>query len=222
VIELPNLTTSEGRVVVEGKVEYGATDMVGAPPPDGFVWGGGDRKETSFKETKMSDSQEKQEEYDERYRRWQDIRIQQLGFVNNLFIGLSSLAVVWQGQAVLAKDVALGRWSAWAFAASAVLLLFSLIIGCLTAWNRLIDIRQTAQAALYRKKGQHGDAKKLSDANDKLGDRTWLGLMIQGGAFLAGAFSSHCRSFCGQQSCRTNVVLQDLTIAAKQICLEKW
>ncbi len=31
VIELPNLTLSEGRVVAEGKVEYGATDMFGNP-----------------------------------------------------------------------------------------------------------------------------------------------------------------------------------------------
>jgi len=31
VIELPNLTPGEGRVVAEGKVEYGATDMFGNP-----------------------------------------------------------------------------------------------------------------------------------------------------------------------------------------------
>ncbi len=31
VIELPNLTPSEGHVVAEGKVEYGATDMFGDP-----------------------------------------------------------------------------------------------------------------------------------------------------------------------------------------------
>lgn len=111
----------------------------------------------------MSNLPDKQAEYDERYRRWQGIRIEQLGFVNNLFIGLASLAVVRQGQAVLTKDVALGRLSAWTFGASAVLFLISLIVGCLTAWNRLIDIRQTARAVWLRKQGDHKEADRISN-----------------------------------------------------------
>ena len=41
---------------------------------------------------------DKRKDYKERRRRWQGISIQQVTFVNNLFIGLSSAVVFWQGQ----------------------------------------------------------------------------------------------------------------------------
>lgn len=134
-----------------------------------------------------SPQSDKQEEYEERYRRWHGISIQQVGFVNNLFIGLSSAVVFWQGQYLLGKDVTLRSPSErWFYLISALFFLISLLVGCLTAWNRTVDIRQTTYVNRLRMKGKHQEADKRSDENEKRGNRTWNLLFAQAVAFFLG------------------------------------
>ncbi len=132
---------------------------------------------------------DKREDYKERRRRWQGISIQQVTFVNNLFIGLSSALVFWQGQYLLGKDVTLRSCFEWEFyLGSALLFLISLAVGCVTAWNRTKDFRQTAMVDTLRAGNdeQKQQAKKLSEENKKLGERTWRLLYAQGIVFLLG------------------------------------
>lgn len=79
--------------------------------------------------------------YSERYIRWQGIRITQMGFINNLFMGLAVGSLVWLGNYILTKEQSAITF----FLLSSLLFAFSLLLGFLTAWNRLKDFRVTAQ-----------------------------------------------------------------------------
>ena len=81
--------------------------------------------------------------YAERYIRWQSIRIEQFGFVNNLLIALSSGALFWQGQFLLENFV--NVLNHWLFVLSGVFFFASVILGCVVAWSRLADFSLTAQ-----------------------------------------------------------------------------
>jgi hypothetical protein len=78
----------------------------------------------------------------ERYIRWQTIRVEQLGYVNNLIIALASGALLWQGQTLLTSPSIIDAH--FFYLLSAVLFFVSIVIGCYIAWNRLGDFSLTA------------------------------------------------------------------------------
>ncbi len=79
--------------------------------------------------------------YSERYIRWQGIRINQMGFINNLFMGLAVGSLIWLGNYLLTKENSANTL----YLLSSVFFATSLLLGFLTAWNRLKDFRTTAQ-----------------------------------------------------------------------------
>ncbi len=116
------------------------------------------------------------EDYSERYIRWQGIRIEQMGYVNNLLIGLTSGSLVWLGDYLLTNGVSANIF----FLLSPLFFSISLVLGFSTAWNRLKDFRLTAQVlrslveeptsiatqgTKTKRKEMRTDAKNLGEAS---------------------------------------------------------
>ena len=134
------------------------------------------------------------QEYSERYIRWQGIRIEQVGFVNNLIIGLASGILLWEGNFLLTADP--HKPSYYLFIASAFLLFISVALGCLVAWNRLMDFRLTAKVlrslledppSIQNKKAE-ANRNEIREEAKRLGETTWQFLPLQMGTFLLSLF----------------------------------
>jgi hypothetical protein len=134
------------------------------------------------------------DKFSERYVRWQAIRIEQMGFVNNLIIGLASGILLWQSQMLLSNNI--GPQIRPSFVSSAVLFIVSILFGCMLAYNRLHDFRLTARIVRsldkFPPKGASPKTKqdrKTWRAKTKiLGKLTWIMLPIQLLSFLIGLF----------------------------------
>jgi hypothetical protein len=115
--------------------------------------------------------------------RWQDYRIQQLGFVNNLFVGLSTGIIGITGYVVFAQPVALVNFEPVLVGMALIFHALSVLAGSAVAWNRLRDFRATAQ--VVRKRSTE-NVSELRDKAEQLGDKTWCILKVQGGTFVLG------------------------------------
>ena len=82
--------------------------------------------------------------------RWSKIRIDQLGFVNNLLIGLASGMLTLEAGAAFDKLATLAPAVQHMVWRSLLFLLASILIGIITALNRLYDFRKTAQTVRLR------------------------------------------------------------------------
>jgi hypothetical protein len=133
---------------------------------------------------------EKDDEFTDRYIRWQSIRIEQMGFINNLVIGLASGILLWQGQILLTASIDVQIRIQ--FMTGAALFLASVIFGCILAYNRLLDFRLTAKIvrSLDKFPPSNNDAKqkrtKWRATTKNLGILTWILLPVQLITFLAG------------------------------------
>ncbi len=130
----------------------------------------------------------------ERFIRWQTIRLQQLGYVNNLFNLLTSGSLLWQVQILFSNPTTVvGHQS---FFLGTILFFFSMIIGCYIAWNRLIDFSLTADRlrSLMETPSSVADQetksfrKEMKEESAKLGKITRKWLPIQLITFLIGTF----------------------------------
>ena len=113
----------------------------------------------------------------ERYIRWQGIRITQLGYVIDLFLGFSTASL---GFALsLLKDASFpaSDWQRTFFTPSLFILVFSIACGVFCVLTRLTDIRKTAN--LVRHGGNESDRLQLRE----LGNRTWCLFYLQVGSF---------------------------------------
>lgn len=126
----------------------------------------------------------------ESFVRWQRITIEQVGFVNNLLIGLAAGIIVLQATILFGREIILGNAEKGFFSSSLVLLFLSLIAGILTAWNRLIDFRKTmAIAREQRRNGDHEKIHALRNEAIHYGKRTWKLLGAQTIFFCLGALA---------------------------------
>ncbi len=132
--------------------------------------------------------------YTERYIRWQEIRLKQLGYINNLLIALASGSLLWQAQSIIAFTITFQ--SRPLYLISAALFFVSIVLGCWLAWNWLGDFTLTADRLLSKMEEPpsiaNTDTKKLrnemkEDAN-KLGKKTRGLLSAQFYTFLFGFF----------------------------------
>jgi len=130
--------------------------------------------------------------YTERFIRWHEIRLKQLGYVNNLLIALASGSLLWQAQSILVITITFQ--SRPLYLISAVLFFFSIVIGCWVAWNRLGDFTLTADRLRWLMEEPYAlasdETKKLRNEmkNDsiELGKQTKVLLSMQFYAFIFG------------------------------------
>ncbi len=142
------------------------------------------------------------EPYASRYLRWESRRIEQMGFVNNLLIGLASVLFFWLCEGAIDGKICFPFWSFITIVSTGICLFVSLVCGLFLACNRLKDFRETTkviqkenQQAFYKKRNLVEDAVSTSHEIDtskknieKFGTCTWHLLIAQlwtfGGGFL--------------------------------------
>lgn len=119
-----------------------------------------------------------------RFIRWQEIRIKQLGFVNNVVLILSSAII---GLVVRSENLLtiLEKWGVSS-------LLLSILFGLFCAWIRLWDFRLTAQLARAKAGNDCGCSTnscvicRVRHKVEELGECSWVLLRAQLFAFAVG------------------------------------
>ena len=118
--------------------------------------------------------------------RWQGRTIEQLGFVNNLLIFLTTGMLAFQVQLAV-KEVSFTILDKCIIVLSTLLIFLSLVLGCYLAWNRLLSFRITAQVARKRETGKREGIDNLRDKVKTIDKRTWWLLPTQTVSFGLGA-----------------------------------
>lgn len=123
--------------------------------------------------------------FSEKFVRWQGRQIDQLGFVNNLFIVLATGVLAFQTDLVF-NSIQKPVNNTFILLFSIFIMLFSILVGCVLAINRLNDFRKTldivkAKRKLvdFRSKDEKSNIKKLKSEEEKLGENTWKLLNAQ-------------------------------------------
>ena len=119
-----------------------------------------------------------------RFSRWQQIRINQLGFVNNLILGLSIGVIVYITNFLISTNISLSFYQKLFFWIGAILILISILVGISLAIIRLENYRVTARKALKNDKKEKEGMKLLRDKSDCLDKITWILFYFQIGTFL--------------------------------------
>ncbi len=122
----------------------------------------------------------------ESFVRWQGRTVDQLSFVNNLFVGLSTGMLIFLIQFAFSHNGRFVNIEKWLNVCSIVLIFFSLFTGGLLAINRLYSFRLTSEIARNRESnGREGIEEKRSLAK-KRDRRTWILLWTQIISFILG------------------------------------
>lgn len=143
------------------------------------------------------------EPYQSRYKRWEDRRIEQFGFVNNLLIGLSSVLLFWMLQGALEEKLPVYDRVFWAVLISGVCFFLSMMCGLSLALNRLADFRKTAtliktenERAYYVEKHDNDQVQKQKSEidqkkkeNSEIGVWSWRLICAQFSLFFLGFLS---------------------------------
>ena len=123
----------------------------------------------------------------ESFIRWQGRTIEQLGFVNNLFIGLATALLIFEAKLPFEEKVTLSCTEKWLAFLSVLSVFLSLAFGCYVAWNRLRSFRNTTHIARQRETGNRTNIEELRALVKRLDSRTWPLLTIQTVLFSIGA-----------------------------------
>lgn len=121
----------------------------------------------------------------ESYIRWQNIRITQLGFANNLIITLTVASLGYLMNFINAPNI-LNFFQKLLFWISSTLLIFSCFVGLLVIINRLEDFKITAQIAKKRGTEENINISILREKTEKLGKKTWNLFISQVSTFFIG------------------------------------
>lgn len=128
------------------------------------------------------------EPYQSRYKRWEDRRIEQFGFVNNLLVGLSSVLLFWMLQGALEDKLPVYDCVFWAVLTSGICFFLSLSSGLWLALNRLADFRRTAalikteneRAYYVQKQDDEQVQKQKSEIEQKKKENSEIGVWSWG------------------------------------------
>jgi len=115
------------------------------------------------------------------YIRWQEIRIQQLGYVNNLVLGLAVGVLAFE-TSLVEGNAARFYTAPWLASLSLGLATASVAFGLVAGVTRLLDFRLTAQ--LHRTEDEETKVRLRCRA-DKFGNWTWKLLWLQLSTFAA-------------------------------------
>jgi hypothetical protein len=132
--------------------------------------------------------------YSERYVRWQEIRMRQVSYINNLLIILASGSLLWQAQSIL--TITITFQSRPLYLVSAALFFMSIFVGCWVAWTRLGDFTLTADRLRSKMEEPYSRASidtlelrdQMKDEANKLGEITRKLLPFQFFTFVVGFF----------------------------------
>lgn len=119
------------------------------------------------------------------YVRWQNIRITQLGFANNLII-LLAVALLGFGISFLKDITTLNSYQKFFFWCGSTLVLTSIGFGIVVIINRLDDFKKTAQISRKRETGNRTGIENERQETEELGERTWNYFITQVSTFLIG------------------------------------
>lgn len=108
----------------------------------------------------------------ESYVRWQNIRITQLGFANNLLILLSVALLGFYFKFLSDCDI-LNNYQKFFICACFLLIIVSTGLGILVMLNRLEDFKLTARIARKRETNQRKGIENDREEAQILGDRTY-------------------------------------------------
>lgn len=122
----------------------------------------------------------------EAFIRWHGITINQLGFLNNLLIGLATGLLAFETQLAFNEKVVLSCIGKILIVLSILLITASVGIGIGLARNRLNDFRKTTQINNERRKGRIQADEKLKTDATNLGEKTWQLLELQTWSFVFG------------------------------------
>jgi hypothetical protein len=125
-----------------------------------------------------------------KYIRWQAIRINQLGFINNLILGLSLGLLAYNFNFIIPDEIQLNCFQKLLFWISIILNVTSVFIALILAINRLEDFRLTAQISRKEEKNQTDNIKFDRAKSNKLGKKTWCLFTWQIATFLIGFLTS--------------------------------
>ncbi len=126
------------------------------------------------------------EQSDSSFIRWQEQRIRQFGFVNNLFIGLASGFLILESQSIIGQST-ISQDQAPFLATSVLAVFLSVLLGGILALNRLISFRNTAQIALRRETKQRGGIDNLRRETRDIDRFSWFLLWSQTILFMFGS-----------------------------------
>jgi len=118
--------------------------------------------------------------------RWQGRAIEQLGFVNNLLIGLATGVLAFQTQLAFDDNVSFALTEKILLVLSIASVFFSLALGCYIAWNRLCSFRITTRIARKRETNQREGIEGMRALSKTLDKRTWTLLPWQTSLFAFG------------------------------------
>ncbi len=124
----------------------------------------------------------------ESFIRWQGRQIDQLGFVNNLFIVLATGVLAFQTNLIFQYSQALNlRYDKLFFILSIFSSLFSLVSGCYVAITRLMDFSTTKNIAKSRWRRENAkDRFTMRCKSKEYHDKTWRYLKCQIFSLLVG------------------------------------
>jgi hypothetical protein len=122
----------------------------------------------------------------ESFVRWQGRSIEQLGFVNNLLIGLATGLLAFETQLAFDDKASLIAAEKYIAIASIILVFLSLAFGCFVSLNRLRSFHFTAKIARKREIGKREGIEKLRADVQDLDKDTWKFLKYQTISFALG------------------------------------
>lgn len=118
--------------------------------------------------------------------RWQDKTIAQMGFLNNLLIGITTGELYLGLNMIIDKKARLSGINQVLLSISILATILSLVVGCCLAYNRLHSFRITMHLARDRGNVEEPITEKLR-RSDKTSDKiTWILIRLQMGFFLTG------------------------------------
>lgn len=121
--------------------------------------------------------------------RWQNLRITQLSFANNLFIGLAIGLIAYLLNMIKDYNQPLNQLEKFFFWVGGILLLISIGFGIYVVINRLEDFRITTKIARERVKNEKDkkiDIDTLRETSFDLGNNTWQAFIWQVVLFIVG------------------------------------
>ena len=117
--------------------------------------------------------------------RWQGRTIEQLGFVNNLLIGLATAILAFNARLVFDNTIIIVSEKCWLIS-SLICVFLSMILGCYCALNRLWSFRITMRIAKQRETGKRESIEKNRCLVSNLDKVTWWMIILQATLFAVG------------------------------------
>ena len=113
------------------------------------------------------------------YGKWENHRIAQLSFINNLVIGLSVAIIGYVFDFIKPSNIIFNSTQKFLFWVGVLLILISVLVGIFVTINRLNDFRLTAKIARNRANDNRETINSDRNKVKIIGKQTWNGFVWQ-------------------------------------------